>query len=78
MRCRKTAGAKVRCISALTDVTMKGAQFVGAPPAGASAGPSTIASVTKSFTAMALLKLRDEGRLSLDEPAARLRRADKE
>jgi CubicO group peptidase (beta-lactamase class C family) len=29
-----------------------------------------IASVTKSFTAMAVLKLRDEGRLSLDVPAA--------
>ncbi len=30
-----------------------------------------IASMTKSFTAMAILKLRDEGRLSLDDPAAR-------
>ncbi len=30
-----------------------------------------IASMTKSFTAMAILKLRDEGRLSLDEPAER-------
>jgi len=29
-----------------------------------------IASVTKSFAAMAILKLRDEGRLSLDAPAA--------
>jgi len=29
-----------------------------------------IASVTKSFTALAILKLRDEGRLSLDVPAA--------
>src|SRR4029453_17966955 len=28
-----------------------------------------IASMTKSFTAMAILKLRDEGRLSLDDPA---------
>ncbi|HEY2431566.1 MAG TPA: serine hydrolase domain-containing protein [Vicinamibacterales bacterium] len=28
-----------------------------------------IASMTKSFTAMAVLKLRDEGRLSLDDPA---------
>src|SRR5437763_10225246 len=28
-----------------------------------------IASMTKSFTAIAILKLRDEGRLSLDEPA---------
>jgi CubicO group peptidase (beta-lactamase class C family) len=28
-----------------------------------------IASMTKSFTAMAILKLRDEGKLSLDEPA---------
>jgi CubicO group peptidase (beta-lactamase class C family) len=30
-----------------------------------------IASMTKSFTAMAILKLRDEGRLSLDDPASR-------
>ena len=30
-----------------------------------------IASMTKSFTAMAILKLRDEGRLALDEPAER-------
>src|SRR5687768_12081312 len=30
-----------------------------------------IASMTKSFTAMAILKLRDEGKLSLDEPVAR-------
>src|SRR5690348_803182 len=28
-----------------------------------------IASMTKSFTAMAILKLRDEGKLSLDDPA---------
>ena len=30
-----------------------------------------IASMTKSFTAMAILKLRDEGRLNLDDPAFR-------
>lgn len=30
-----------------------------------------IASMTKSFTAMAILSLRDEGRLSLDDPAER-------
>lgn len=30
-----------------------------------------IASMTKSFTAMAVLKLRDEGKLSLDDPVAR-------
>lgn len=30
-----------------------------------------IASMTKSFTAAAILKLRDEGRLSLDDPAAK-------
>ena len=27
--------------------------------------------MTKSFTALAILKLRDEGRLSLDDPASR-------
>ena len=30
-----------------------------------------IASMTKSFTAMSILKLRDEGKLSLDDPADR-------
>jgi CubicO group peptidase (beta-lactamase class C family) len=30
-----------------------------------------IASMTKSFTALAILRLRDEGRLSLDDPAAK-------
>ena len=30
-----------------------------------------IASMTKSFTAMAIMKLRDEGKLSLDDPVAR-------
>jgi CubicO group peptidase (beta-lactamase class C family) len=30
-----------------------------------------IASMTKSFTALSILKLRDEGRLSLDDPVAR-------
>jgi len=41
---------------------------------GARVGPDTvfrIASMTKSFTAVAILKLRDEGRLSLDDPAER-------
>jgi CubicO group peptidase (beta-lactamase class C family) len=33
--------------------------------------PFPIASVTKSFTAMAILRLRDEGKLDLDGPAAR-------
>jgi serine-type D-Ala-D-Ala carboxypeptidase/endopeptidase len=33
--------------------------------------PFPIASVTKSFTAMAILKLRDEGKVDLDGPAAR-------
>src|SRR5204863_4720281 len=30
-----------------------------------------IASMTKSFTALSILKLRDEGKLSLDDPVAR-------
>jgi CubicO group peptidase (beta-lactamase class C family) len=30
-----------------------------------------IASMSKSFTALAILKLRDEGKLSLDDPVAR-------
>src|ERR1051325_5469383 len=30
-----------------------------------------IASMTKSFTALAVLKLRDDGRLSLDDPVSR-------
>ena len=34
-----------------------------------SASVFRIASMTKSFTAMAILKLRDEGKLSLDDPA---------
>jgi CubicO group peptidase (beta-lactamase class C family) len=33
--------------------------------------PFPIASVTKGFTAMAVLALRDQGKLSLDDPAAR-------
>jgi CubicO group peptidase (beta-lactamase class C family) len=33
--------------------------------------PFPIASITKSFTAMAILKLRDEGKVDLDVPAAR-------
>lgn len=33
--------------------------------------PFPIASITKSFTAMAILRLRDEGKLDLDAPAAR-------
>jgi CubicO group peptidase (beta-lactamase class C family) len=42
--------------------------------AKAPADPDTvfrIASMTKSFTAVSILKLRDEGRLSLDDPAER-------
>lgn len=41
-------------------------------PSKASVTPDTvfrIASMTKSFTAIAILKLRDEGKLSLDDPA---------
>jgi CubicO group peptidase (beta-lactamase class C family) len=41
----------------------------GAPVTGDSV--FRIASMTKSFTAMAILKLRDEGKLSLDDPAER-------
>ncbi|HSB60368.1 MAG TPA: serine hydrolase domain-containing protein, partial [Vicinamibacteria bacterium] len=41
----------------------------GAPPDADSV--FRIASMTKSFTALAILKLRDEGRLSLDDPVAR-------
>jgi CubicO group peptidase (beta-lactamase class C family) len=40
------------------------------PPSGADT-VFRIASMTKSFTAMAILKLRDEGKLSLDDPAER-------
>ncbi len=42
--------------------------------AGAPVTPETvfrIASMTKSFTAMAILKLRDDGKLSLDDPVSR-------
>ena len=35
-----------------------------------------IASMTKSFTAISILKLRDEGKLSLDDPAEKLRAGD--
>jgi CubicO group peptidase (beta-lactamase class C family) len=43
-------------------------------PSGARVDTGTvfrIASMTKSFTALAILKLRDEGRLSLEDPAER-------
>ncbi len=43
-------------------------------PAKSPVTPDTvfrIASMTKSFTAMAIMKLRDQGRLSLDDPAER-------
>ncbi len=42
--------------------------------AGAPVTPDTvfrIASMTKSFTAMSILKLRDEGKLSLDDPVSK-------
>lgn len=43
-------------------------------PAGQAVSADTrfrIASMTKAFTAMSILKLRDEGRLALDDPADR-------
>jgi CubicO group peptidase (beta-lactamase class C family) len=48
----------------------------GTREAGGSAGVDgdtvfRIASMTKSFTALAILRLRDEGRLSLDDPASK-------
>jgi CubicO group peptidase (beta-lactamase class C family) len=51
-----------------------GAWGVRDVPSGAAVTPDTvfrIASMTKSFTAAAILKLRDEGRLSLEDPAER-------
>ena len=55
----------------LAHVTAKGLRDV---PAKAPVDQDTvfrIASMTKSFTAIAILKLRDEGKLSLDDPAER-------
>lgn len=67
----KTAG--VREVSNASG-TAGAAGTAGAGDANKSVTPETvfrIASMTKSFTAMAILKLRDEGKLSLDDPAAR-------
>ena len=63
----KTAG--VREVSNTTDTSK-----APVTPETVAVTPETvfrIASMTKSFTAMAILKLRDEGKLSLDDPAAR-------
>jgi CubicO group peptidase (beta-lactamase class C family) len=47
-----------------------GEQWLGGPAPGAGT-VFRIASMTKSFTASALLALRDEGRLALDDPAGK-------
>lgn len=55
----------------LVHVGTAGMRDIGANAPVDSASVFRIASMTKSFTAAAILKLRDEGRLSLDDPAER-------
>jgi CubicO group peptidase (beta-lactamase class C family) len=55
------------------EVAASGGVGVARTPDGPAVTPDTvfrIASMTKSFTALAILKLRDDGRLNLDDPAA--------
>ena len=56
------------------ELVHSGAIGVRDVPSNAKAMPDSvfrIASMTKNFTAMAIMKLRDQGKLSLDSPAAR-------
>lgn len=56
------------------ELVVSGGQGMADVAAGVPATPQTlfrIASMTKSFTAVAVLQLRDQGRLQLDVPAAR-------
>ena len=55
----------------LVHVGVAGYRDVAAKSAVDSGTVFRIASMTKSFTAMAIMKLRDEGKLSLDDPAER-------
>jgi CubicO group peptidase (beta-lactamase class C family) len=55
----------------LAHVGVNGLRDVGAKAPVDADSVFRIASMTKSFTAMAILKLRDEGKLSLDDPAER-------
>ncbi len=52
-------------------VKTAGLRDVGAKAPAARDTVWRIASMTKSFTAMSILKLRDEGKLSLDDPASK-------
>ncbi|MGH7579360.1 MAG: serine hydrolase domain-containing protein, partial [Gemmatimonadales bacterium] len=52
-------------------VGVTGLRDVGAKAPVDTGSVFRIASMTKSFTAMAIMRLRDEGRLSLDDPAER-------
>ena len=55
----------------LAHTGVSGLRDVGARAAVDADTVFRIASMTKSFTAMSILKLRDEGKLSLDDPAER-------